>query len=142
MDWPILWIALAIIFAIIEAVTMGLATIWFAAGALVSLIFAWLGFGSIAQIVIFFVSSIVFLALTRPIVVKYFKVGNVKTNVDSLIGKKGIVIEVITEHSYGQVKINGQVWTAKGNDDKTIDRGQEIVVSSIEGVKLVVKQQY
>ncbi len=142
MSWPLLWIGLAIVLAIIEAATLGLTTIWFAAGALVSLIFAWLGFSLVTQIVVFFISGIAFLAITRPLVIKYFKVGSVKTNVDSLIGKSGVVIEAISEHEYGQVKIHGQIWTAKTNDHSLIEKDENIVVSGIEGVKLVVTKNH
>lgn len=140
MSWPIIWIVIAIVLAIIEIATMGLTTIWFTVGALVALIAAWLNLHYIVQIVLFFVSSIVFLLLTRPLVVKYLKIGSVKTNVDSLIGKCGIVVADISEHQYGQVKINGQIWTARAAGDDHIASNQEVIVTSIEGVKLVVSQ--
>jgi len=140
MSWAIIWIALAVIFAIIEAVTFGLATIWFAAGALIALIFVWLGAGVYVQIAAFLISSALMLILTRPLVTKYMHVGSVKTNVDSLVGKKGMVVSKITEHNYGQVKLSGQVWTAKSTNAQDIQVDTEVVVNAIEGVKLVVSQ--
>lgn len=139
MSWPIIWIIIAIVLAVIEIATMGLSTIWFTAGALVALVAAWLNLHYMIQIVLFFASSAMFLMLTRPLVVKYLKIGSVKTNVDSLIGKSGIVVATISEHQYGQVRLNGQVWTAKAEGDLQIDNGTEVEVTAIEGVKLVVK---
>ncbi|MCK8059286.1 MULTISPECIES: NfeD family protein [unclassified Fusibacter] len=141
MSWAIIWTVLAILFAVIEGATLGLTTIWFAAGALVALFMTWIGFNVYVQVVSFIVSSILFLLITRPLVVKYMKVGSVKTNVDSLIGKKGVVVNEITEHNYGQVRLGGQVWTAKSISDATIAQGQEVIVEAIEGVKLVVSER-
>jgi membrane protein implicated in regulation of membrane protease activity len=141
VNWAIIWTILAIGLAIVEALTFGLTTIWFAAGALIALLFNWLGFNVYIQVVAFIVSSIGLLLLTRPFVVNYMKVGNVKTNVDSLVGKRAIVMKTISEHSFGQVKLAGQMWTAKSQNGKAIVEGSEVVVDSIEGVKLVVKEE-
>ncbi len=138
MSWPIFWVVVAIVMAIIEAITLGLTTIWFAAGALITIVFAWLGLPYYVQIIAFLASSCILLVLTRPIIKKYLKVGAVKTNVDSLIGKNCIVLSDITEHKFGQVKLSGQVWTAKSQNDETLLAGEEVKVISVEGVKLVV----
>jgi membrane protein implicated in regulation of membrane protease activity len=140
VNYAIIWTVLAILFAVIEGATLGLTTIWFSGGSLVALFMAWLGFNLYVQIIAFVVSSILLLLVTRPFVVKYMKVGSIKTNVDSLIGKRGIVVNEITEHNYGQVKLNGQMWTAKGQTITTIKEGKEVEVEAIEGVKLVVKE--
>lgn len=140
MSWALFWTALAIVLAIVEAMTFGLTTIWFVAGALVALLVNWLGFNMYFQVVAFLASSIVLLLVTRPLVVKYTKVGRVKTNVDSLIGKRGLVTVEISEHVVGQVKLAGQVWSAKGIDTSVYPVGTEVEVMAIEGVKLVVKQ--
>ncbi len=140
MSWPIVWVVVAIVMAIIEAVTLGLTTIWFAAGALITIVFAWFGLPYYVQIVAFLAVSFILLVLTRPIIKKYLKVGEVKTNVDSLIGKSCIVLSDITEHKYGQVKLAGQVWTAKSQTNETILAGEEVTVSSVEGVKLIVSR--
>ncbi len=138
MSWPIVWVVVAIVMAIIEAISLGLTTIWFAAGALITIVFAMLGVSYYVQIVIFLASSFILLVLTRPIIKKYLKVGEVKTNVDSLIGKRCIVTSDITEHKFGQAKLAGQVWTAKSQTQETILAGEEVKVVAVEGVKLVV----
>ncbi len=141
MNWPVIWVVVAIIMAVIEAVTVGLTTIWFAAGALISMVFAMLGFSYYVQISIFLASSFILLVLTRPIVKKFLKVKQVKTNVDDLIGKSCVVLKDIKEHRYGQVKLASQIWTAKSQTNQTILSGEEVTVISVEGVKLVVAKK-
>lgn len=140
MSWAMIWTVLAIILAVVEAFTFGLTTIWFVVGALIALLFGWLGFDEYVQVIAFLVSSLALLLLTRPLVVKYMHVGTVKTNVDSLVGKKGIVTKEISQHNFGQVKLAGQMWTAKSLSNELIQEGSEVTVESIEGVKLVVKK--
>ncbi|RKD24928.1 hypothetical protein BET04_11550 [Caminicella sporogenes] len=140
ISYPILWIIVAVIFGIIEALTLGLTTIWFAAGALVAMISALINLPFIVQILIFLISAGVFLYYTRPIAKEYLKIGATKTNVNSIIGKTGIVTKKILPYNTGQVKVSGQIWTAKSIDDKEIDENLEIEVVRVEGVKLIVKK--
>ena len=91
------------------------------------------------QVIIFFVVSICLLVFTRKIFVEKLKTGSEKTNVDALIGTKGIVVQPIRPFAVGQVKVNGQVWSAVGKTPETdIEQGREVKVHAIEGVKLVV----
>lgn len=138
MSWAMIWTGVAIILAVVEALTFGLTTIWFVAGALIALLFSWLGFNEYVQVLSFLVSSILLLLLTRPLILKYINVGTVKTNVDSLVGKEGMVLKEISQYNFGQVKLAGQMWTAKSRSGETILEGSAVVVESIEGVKLVV----
>ncbi len=141
MDYSIiLWAALIVVFTIAEALTLGLTSIWFAVGALAALIAASLGFGIVVQIVVFLVVAFVLLFYTRPIAKKVFKVGQNKTNIDALIGKTGFVTMAIEAQSLGQVKLGGQVWSAKAQGHEVIDVGEEVEVLAIEGVKLIVKR--
>jgi membrane protein implicated in regulation of membrane protease activity len=82
----------------------------------------------------------VLLIFTRPIVVKYLRIGNSKTNVNALIGATGIVIMDITQYATGQVKLKGQIWTAVSKSGVPILKDTEVVVDAIEGVKLVVSE--
>jgi len=138
---PVIWLIIVIILGAIEAVTVGLTTIWFAAGALIAMIAAIFRVPLIGQILLFLISSSVLLYYTRPIVMKYLKIGKTKTNINSYIGEKGIVLKKISPLSTGQVKVRGQVWTAKSFNDEEIQEKERIVVVSVEGVKLVVKKE-
>ena len=133
------WLALIVVLIIIEAATVSLTTIWLAGGALVAFIFALFELPLWTQVVAFLAVSVILLAFTRPIAVKYFKSKIQKTNTDALIGTNGLVIMDIFEHKLGQVKIRGQIWTAVSEDDCDIPVNTEVVVVAIEGVKLVVK---
>ncbi len=139
VDLAIVWIVVAVLFAIIEAATLGLLTIWFTAGAVLACIATLLGAPPILQVIVFFVTSILLLYFTKPLVMKKLKVGSVATNVDALAGQIGVVTEDIVPHNTGQVKIGGQIWTAiSDRADITIVKGTEVRILRVEGVKLVV----
>lgn len=136
-----LWLILAVAFGIIEAVTLGIATIWFALGALVAWIFAAFDAPLIVQILVFLLSSGILLYFTRPIAQKFLKIGHTKTNADTLKGKTGIVIENIDNiQGTGQVNVGGQIWSAKTAYNEKIDEGTQIEILDIQGVKLVVQK--
>ncbi|MBP3758311.1 MAG: NfeD family protein [Firmicutes bacterium] len=138
MVW--IWLAAAIIFIIIEAVTVGLTTIWFAAGALVALILALIKVGVGVQVAVFLILSLVLLATTRKIFVNKLKTGSEKTNVDALVGEEAVVLEDITPFNTGLVKVKGQNWTAIAADkDASILKGSTVKIKAIEGVKLIVE---
>ena len=135
----IIWLVIALVMLIIEAFTVGLATIWFAAGALVALIAALLDFSIPVQIVLFLAVSICLLIFTRKIFVEKLKAGSEKTNVDALVGEKAVVIAAILPYEMGQVKVGGQVWSAIGkNPEETFAENQLVKITAVEGVKLVV----
>jgi len=133
------WVALVVIFAIIEACTLGLTTIWFAIAALVMVFLSFLHIPLVFQMMIFLAISAVLFIFTRPIAIKKLKIGRVKTNVDSLIGKCALVTKKITEFDRGEVKLNGQFWTAKTEDGSTLDEGSKCEIVRIEGVHAIVK---
>lgn len=135
----VIWLIIAVIFGIIEAVTIGIATVWFAIGAVAAAICAMLGAPVIVQVIVFLVVSIVLLYFTRPLVKNKLKVGTEKTNVNVLIGKEAIVTAEIPEMGVGEVRVNGLSWTAVSSDPHmTISEGSHVVIEDIEGVKLIV----
>lgn len=136
----LVWTILAIVFAVLEGITLGLTTIWFAVGSLAAMVVAMLGFGVNAQLVVFMISALLTFVFIRPLAQKVLKVGDTKTNVDSLIGKKGVVHVAVTPYKVGQVKVNGQIWTAKAElDDVNIPVGEEVEVLRVDGVKLIIR---
>lgn len=138
-----IWLAVLVVCVGIEIATMGLTTIWFAGGALVSAILAALNAPLWIQIVAFFVVSLILLYLTRPVAVKYFNKDRVKTNVESLIGRQAIVIsEIDNLQGIGQVTVGGQEWSARSvKDDVQLPVGSVVVVRSVSGVKLIVEEK-
>lgn len=138
-----IWLAVLVVCVGIEIATMGLTTIWFAGGALVSAILAALNAPLWLQIVAFFGVSLILLYLTRPVAVKYFNKDRVKTNVESLIGRQAIVIsEIDNLQGIGQVTVGGQEWSARSvKDDVQLPVGSVVVVRSVSGVKLIVEEK-
>lgn len=142
-SYTLMWTILAILLTVAEGLTMGLTTIWFAIGALAALVAAALHLNIVVQIVVFILVSILSLVYTRPIAMRVLKIGATKTNAASLIGKKGIVKKEIMPYATGQVKVSGQMWTAKSTDEQVeIPIGEEVIVERIDGVKLIVKKSF
>ena len=134
----IIWLALTAVLLIIEIVTLGLTTIWFAAGALFAFFAALLGMNQGIQIGVFVVVSVVLLFFTRPLAVKYLK-----TNTEALVGKTArVIVDINNLKSQGQVVINGLEWTARSSDDTVVFKiGDAVTIVGIEGVKLIVEGQ-
>jgi membrane protein implicated in regulation of membrane protease activity len=133
-----IWLGLTVLLLVIEASTVSLTSIWLAAGSLIAFFLALLDIGLWLQITVFLVVSLILLIFTRPFAVKFLKVGTTKTNIDALVGAKGLVVQDITQHSTGQVKLKGQIWTAVSKTGETILKDTEVIVKAIEGVKLIV----
>lgn len=137
---PIIWLLVLIAFAVGEALTVGLTSIWFAVGALGALITAGLGFGFWPQIIVFLLLSGVTLALVRPLAKKVLKPGYSATNADRVIGAVGLVTEEVDNMAgKGLVNLSGQVWSARAQDEQNIPAGQEVRVLRIQGVKVIVE---
>jgi len=142
ISWWVIWLVIAIIMFVIEVVTTGLATLWFALGAIVAMVMDLCGAPLPAQIIVMAVVSVVSFVLCmiwiRPKLESLRKKNIQHTNADRLIGREGVVIVPLNGmEGKGQVKIDGQVWSAKADTD--IAEGIRVTVKSIEGVKLVVE---
>lgn len=140
---PIYWLILFIILLVIEIITLGLTTIWFAGGALAAFIASMAGAGFGIQFLLFLIISLLLLFITRPIAMKYFNKDRIKTNVQSLIGTQGIVLEDINNlEETGKVKVNGMEWTARSSSDyKRIAKDTIVEIVEIKGVKAIVKER-
>lgn len=134
------WLVVIVVMAIIEIITLGLTTIWFAGGAFVAFIASLLGAGLLIQIILFVIASLLLLGFTRPFAVKFVNKDRIRTNAESLIGKNAIVLEDIDNlKAEGMASVNGQEWTARSADDTVIAKGTVVEVIEIKGVKLMVK---
>lgn len=143
MNLTTIWLIIFVACIVIEIITMGLTTIWFAGGALVAAISAAVGAPLWLQIVLCVVVSLVLLYFTRPIAVKYFNKDRVKTNAESLVGRQAIVIsEIDNLQGIGQVTVGGQEWTARTTEEGiTLPVGSVVVIRAINGVKLMVEEK-
>ena len=143
----IVWLALMIIMVIVECMGPALVSIWFAAGALVSLIlslFSLIPGVTIpwwVQVIVFVVVSAITLLALRPLSKRYLKRNTISSNVDSLVGKRGLLEEEIKPFEPGVCKINDVSWTAISTNGKETIAAKSIVeVVAIQGNKLLVKK--
>jgi len=135
----IIWTVVLVLSVVLEALTTSLIAIWFVPGAILALVFAALNFPLWTQLLAFFISGLGIL-LRVAFREKLFKNNVVATNVDSLIGKNGVVTEAIDNiKGVGAVKINGAVWSARIENGNNAELGAVVEVVSIEGVKLICK---
>lgn len=137
----IYWLFIMIGLLVVEILTMGLTTIWFAGGALAAFPVALLGLGLPVQVAVFVAVSLVLLIFTRPAAQKYLNARTEKTNAESVIGKYAMVTQAIDNRkAEGQVRIEGMDWSARSADGKPIPEGANVKVERIKGVKLIVTQ--
>lgn len=143
INMTVLWLIILVVLIIIELLTMGLTTIWFAGGALVATILSIFNVPVSIQVIVFLVVSAILLYFTRPIAVKYFNKDRVRTNAESLVGRQAIVIsEIDNLQGIGQVSIGGMEWSARTRDDNMkLPVGTVATVLAINGVKLIVEER-
>ena len=137
--WQI-WLIASGVFFIIEIFTVGFLIFWLGVGALFAMLISFLTNNIIIQTTVFVISSGLLIFATKPLVNKITKKEVIPTNVYSIVGKKGIVIEDIDwSTGTGQIKSEGEVWSAKTNEQINIPKGTEVEIESIDGVKVIVK---
>ena len=137
----VFWLIAAGIFFIIEMATIGFLVFWLGIGAILAMITSFITDSILIQVIVFVITSTLLLIFTRPLVNKFIKVPKeIKTNAYSIIGKKGIVISDINNiDGSGQVKVEGEIWSAKSENDEDIAKDTEVEIVDIDGVKLVVR---
>lgn len=136
----VLWLILAIVFIVVEGITVQLVSLWFVIGTIPAMIAAAAGAGYLLQGILFLATSILVLIFFRPILQKRLRITKKPTNADRVIGMRATVLEEIDNLSEtGRVHANGLDWTARAVDDSMIIAKDSLVqVLSIEGVKLIV----
>ncbi|MBO5197478.1 MAG: NfeD family protein [Lachnospiraceae bacterium] len=139
----IFWLGAMAVMLVIEAVTLGLTTIWFAGGALAAFLISLAVDNILIEFIVFFAVSLLLLFYTRPLAAKYFNKGRVRTNYESYIGQEAKVTEKIDNfNATGAVLLDGKEWTARAEDDRcVIEPGKRVVVKRIEGVKAIVAEE-
>lgn len=139
--WHI-WLIIAGFFFIAEMITVGFFVFWFGIGALIAMLVSFICPGNIAlQSAVFVISSTLLIFLTKPLVKKITKLDiKLKTNAFSIIDKTGIVTQDINPtHGIGQIKVSGETWSAKTTDNSVIEKGTQIKIIKIDGVKAIVE---
>ena len=135
----IMWLVLLIGFVALEAITVKLLCIWFAAGSLAAMVVSLLGGATWLQVLAFFVVSIVLFAALWPVAKKHFKPKLVATNADALLGKICTVTETIDALEGGRVKVGDVTWSARCETGEIIAAGQQVKILKIQGAKVFVE---
>ena len=137
--WQI-WLIIAGVCLIIEIITTGFLVFWFSLGALLAMIVSLFTENIIIQTTLFIISSTILIFATKPFLKKFAKHDeSVKTNVYSIIGKTGIVTtDIDSINGTGQIKVDGEIWSAIGEKELTISKGTEVEIKEIKGVKAIV----
>ena len=140
MDYWVFWLCIVIFLSFVEVATINLTTIWFVVSAIVSLFVSLYCNNFTVQFTLFGVIGLLLLIFTKPLIKKYIINGKkVSTNLDRVIGMKGVVTSDIDENTIGEVKIDGKRWSAISN--MRISKGEIVIAKKIEGVKLVVEKK-
>ncbi len=141
--YAIFWLGAFGVLLLIEILTLGLTTIWFAVGALAAFLLTLVNAPLVIQIVVFIIVSMVMLIFTRPIMTKYLNKKTTKTNAESLVGRRArVLIPINNLKSEGQVMVNGMEWTARSTKDEvTFQKDEMVHIVGISGVKLIVEKE-
>lgn len=142
MTYTTFWLIISGICLIVEVFTVGFLMFFPGLGAFLAFLAALLGFNFIIQSIVFSVSTIIMIIFARPMITKLFKQKETPAmNSEYLIGKTATVIKKISSNSpMGQVKVSGELWSAMSNEETEIDVDKKVIISSIDGVKLLVKE--
>ena len=134
-----IWLAIIILLAIAEAMTINLVTIWYVASGIVALILSFFIDNFTIQFAVFTLLGTFLLITTRQFLQTFLNTKNVKTNLDRIIGMNGIVVEEINRNNNGSVKVDGKVWTAYA--DKKIKVDSTVKVLEINSSKIKVEEE-
>jgi len=131
------WFIAFVVLTVLELVTINLVSVWFAVGAIASMVCAMFTDSFFIQLCVFIIVSSITLLITKPLV-KKIKTKEVEpTNLDRVIGRMAVVTKEINKDKLGEVKVLGNTWTAVC--DEKVSEGQKVKVMAIDGVKLIVK---
>ena len=141
MEYGWIWVALIVAAIVIEILTDQLIAIWFVPGAIVAIVIDFFAVDILWQISVFLVVSAIGLFISQKYLRNFTKT-TAKTNIDAIIGEKCVVTEKIDNFAgVGQVKIKGQIWSARGvEEDDVFEPGEILSIVAIEGVKLICKK--
>ena len=139
MEAWIYWLIIILMLSFVEIITINLVTIWFVASAAIALVVSLFTESFYIQFLVFGITGLLIMVLTRPILKKLLKKDETKTNLDRVVGMTGICTEEISnKNDVGEVKVDGKRWSAISSTK--IEKGDEVIITKIDGVKLIVKK--
>ncbi|MBR1842699.1 MAG: NfeD family protein [Oscillospiraceae bacterium] len=135
------WLCCAVLFGVLEALTVALVSVWFIVGSLAALLCAWLGLNIWIQVGVFLVVSGAMMLALRRFVKTRVDSRKVATNADTVIGKVAVVTENVDNVlGTGAVTVDGKPWTARSLSGAVLNKGSYVRPVAIEGVKLIVEE--
>ena len=139
----IIWLGIFVISIVIEALTAEVVSIFFAAGSMVALIISFIpGVDWWIEVIVFVVFSGASLLGLRPLMHRFLSKEKRNTNIDEMIGKKGLMIKDCDELNHGEIKVNGVIWTAiSADENEAIKANEKVVIVGVNGNKLIVKKE-
>ena len=139
---PLIWVGVMVLFGVVEAITVGLTSIWFVVGGVGGLVTSMLNGPIWLQLVVFFAVSVGCMIAARPLVVKYVNQKTVATNADRVLGGTARVTETIDNTvPMGAVYVDGKTWSARSVSGERIAEGAMVRVVRMEGVRLFVEEK-
>jgi len=139
MEMAWIWLIVMVFMILLEIMSFNLVTIWFALGAFITIFVSLLTGNFAIQILSFILVTTVSLLATRKFMTKIKRTDPIKTNLDAVVGKMGIVVDDIGKDNNGAVKIDNKIWTAVSLENEYLAVGRKVEIVSIQGVKLMVK---
>lgn len=135
-----IWLAVAVVAAVVEAAVPALVSIWFVPGSVLALIASLLGGPLWLQMTLFVGATVLAIVFTRPLARRLQKNSPASTNADRVLGATAMVTEEINNLlGQGRVTVLGNSWAARTQSPEgVLSPGQEVTVVRIEGVKLIV----
>lgn len=141
MEPWLIWLVIALVLVVIETITVGFFAIIIAMGALVAMLLSFLTPSIPIQATVFLLISVIMLVRIRPLLQRHFPLKEeTHTAVDRLKGRKAIVVEEIDNvFGKGQIKCDGEVWSARSEDGEKVAVDTSVIIVKIEGVRAVVR---
>ncbi len=134
------WLIAAGLFFVAEIFTAGFLVFWLGVAALITMCFSFFISDLIILTSIFIICSAILIFATKPFVKKFMNTEETKTNAFAIIGKKAIVTKSIDSiNNIGQIKVDGQIWSAEGENSINIEKGNKVEIVKIAGVKAIVR---
>ena len=136
----LVWIALMVLFGVLEAATVNMVSIWFVGGSLVAMIADLAGAGLWTQLILFVLTAGILLACLRPFVCRFVTPHKTATNADMVIGREAYLTEAVDNlRGTGALKLDGKVWSVRSANDTVLEKDTLVTVVKMEGVKLYVE---
>lgn len=131
-----IWLVIVVFLSVLEALTVSLVSIWFIVSGIISLILSLFDISFSICFFVFVIVGLILMLTTRKSLTKLLNKNQESTNIDRIIGKKGIVTEKITKDNIGEVKVEGKCWSAYADQD--LEKGTAVKILEINSVKLKV----